>query len=498
MAFLSHFENDIFISYAHLNDEKPPGKEKGWVTVFREKLEYELSQRFERVGDIKIWRDKEEIGGSTFFNDAIKESINKSGLFIAITSPGYLSKESYCPNELSWFYQKAQAESYGLKIGKRSRILNVLIDNIPPEKWLPEMEGTEGIPFHDASRKGQMSHILQPNHPLYEAQIIKLADELTTTLRTFKTRMGVPPAEPAKRPQGYFKVFLAHTEGALTDTRDRVSEELVSKGIEVVTDLPPPYPAAEHEQAVRDALEAARLSIHLLDDAPGNKIQGDTANTYSRKQVELGIQQGKRQLICVPKALEVAAIKNQSHMDFIRRLESDERGQATYRFIRETPPGMIAHEIVQEIEKILKEGSPGTTDGSAALLDIHEKDEDFAPELSRVFLKRKLKLLINPASDEPQENMTLFDEVRKGVSVLIIVLGHVTDLWASRRLNFALQVAVSSLKFCGIYTPPVDGSGTPRPIDLRVFQIPPVNFPVAFFYTPQMLAGLLDQYVKRN
>jgi hypothetical protein len=91
--------------------------------------------------------------------------------------------------------------------------------------------------------------------------------------------------------------------------------------------------------------------------------------------------------------------------------------------------------------------------------------------------------------------MTIFDDVRKGVSVLIIVLGHVTDLWASRRLSFGLQVAVSSLKFCGIYAPPVDGTATPRPIDINVFRIPPVSFPVKFVFSPQMLAGFLDEYV---
>src|SRR5258708_8922055 len=98
MAFLSHFANDIFISYARLKDENRPGRSQGWVTAFREKLEYEIEQRFERKGDVKIWRDKEEMGGSTLFNEALKESINGSGIFVAINSRGYLSKESYCPN----------------------------------------------------------------------------------------------------------------------------------------------------------------------------------------------------------------------------------------------------------------------------------------------------------------------------------------------------------------------------------------------------------------
>jgi len=495
MAFLPNFENDIFISYARLNDETPPGGDKGWVTLFREKLEFELSQRFERRGDVKIWRDKEEIGGSTFFNDAIKQSIDKSGIFVALTSRGYLSKESYCHDELIWFYQKVKAEPCGLKVGTRSRLINVLLQNIPPKEWFPEMEGMGGVPFHDARQDTQFGRPLRPNDQAYEDQIVKLADELETTLRTFKTLTEVTTSVAQSARSKNLKVFLAYAEGPLRDTRDRVAEELRSKGVEVNQMIPPPEPSVLHENAVNAELGNAGLSVHLLDDQPGSSIVDAAGKRYSQEQVELGIKLGRRQLICVPKALDVETIDSRSHSDFIRQLESGQRDKANYRFLRETPPGLIAHEVLQEIEKVLKEKAPAAGKELAAVLDIHELDEDLAPELSRVFLKRRLKLLINPASDEPQENMTIFDDVRKGVSVLIIVLGHVTDLWASRRLNFGLQVAVSSLKFCGIYVPPIDGTATPRPIDINVFRIPPVNFPVRFVFSPQMLAGFLDEFV---
>ena len=491
MAFLP-FKNDIFISYAWLNDEVPPGSEKGWVTEFVERLGYELSQRFERKGEIKIWRDKEELGDSTFFNDEIKETIENSAIFIALTSRGYLSDESYCAKEISCFYEVAKSGPYTLKISNRSRLINVLLQNIQPDDWLDEMQGTNGFHFHDATQKGQTGQPFEPDSEPYKKQMRKLVDELEMTLRTFKTVTELPPRDEPKRSSGFFKVFLAYTEGSLSAKRERLAKELQQSGVEVVSNIPPPFTAPAHEQRVKDELANSGLSVHLFDDFGGNIIEGDANATYYQKQFDLAAAAGKRQLVCVPKTVEIDT--DTPHGAFIRDLENGNRPAASYRFLRQNQPTLMAKDVLEEIEAILKQRNTSHKQ-MAALLDIHEKDEDFAPELSKVFLKRKLKLWINPATDEPQKGMTEFDDLRTGINVLIIVLGHVTEDWVSQRLNFALQVAVSSLKFCGIYTPSIDGSGAPRPINLSVFQIPRVNFPVAFCYTPQMLAGLLDKYV---
>lgn len=491
MAFLP-FKNDIFISYAWLNDEIPPGCQKGWVTEFVERLEYELSQRFERKGEIKIWRDKEELGDSTFFNDEIKQTIENSAIFIALTSRGYLSDESYCSKEITCFYEKVKNDRYTLKISNRSRLINVLIQNIKPKGWFDEMQGTNGFHFHDATQGDETGQPFEPDSTPFKKQMRKLVDELEMTLRTFKTVIELPPREEPKPAPGYFKVFLAYTEGSLSTKRERLAKELEQHGVEVVTKIPPPFTAAAHEKRVNDELANSGLSVHLFDGAGGNPIEQDSNATYYQKQFDLAAAANKRQLVCVPKTLRVDA--STPHGAFIRDLENGNRTAASYRFLRQNQPAVIAKDVLQEIEAILKQRQSSNKQ-MAALLDVHPKDDDFAPELSKLFLKRRLQLKINPAPDEPKNDMTDFDDLRTGISVLIIVLGYVTDVWASQRLNFALQVAVSSLKFCGIYAPSIDGTGTPRPVDLSVFQIPRVNFPVAFCFNPQMLATLLDKYV---
>ncbi|HAI82148.1 MAG TPA: toll/interleukin-1 receptor domain-containing protein, partial [Chitinophagaceae bacterium] len=49
------FEKDIFISYAHIDDESLVASQKGWITEFHRSLEIRLAQLLGRRP--VIWRD---------------------------------------------------------------------------------------------------------------------------------------------------------------------------------------------------------------------------------------------------------------------------------------------------------------------------------------------------------------------------------------------------------------------------------------------------------
>ncbi len=500
MAYLSSFEYDIFISYARVDDQKPPGKDKGWITLFHEYLEIELSKRFGRVGVVKIWRDTREIGGSTFFDEAIETGINKSGLFLALTSRGYFNPESYCLKELKSFHNKARADAFGLKIDARSRLFNILLYNILPDDWPVEMAGTSGLPFHDAQRKDQVGLPSHQDGELFERQLRQLVDEIQATLEALKKI--VEPKPPVPDPNRItpednpFSIFLAHAEGDLRGTRRRVVEELRQNGLQVVTDLPPPYPALQHEKVVIDEISRAGLSVHLLDGASGTEVQDEPDKTYYQKQVEIGKQHARSQLIWIPKTLDIQTIEDEGQRNFLAQLENGDRDQSTYRFIRESS-GSIAREILAEVNRIQAEKKRTETPPSAALVDTHLKDQLYALDLGKFLLKRKVMPFISPEEDDPQKNIALFQEMLKRVSILIIIFGQVAGDWVRERLISALQIAIAdrcSLKFCGIYLAPIDGQGEARQISLGVF---PGSVPVFLFDKPEILANLLDTFVGR-
>src|SRR5215469_7240028 len=137
MAYVEGFEYDIFLSYSHVDNLKAPAKRIGWIEQFHEDLEIKLAQRFGRIGAVAIWRDVRSLVGNQIFDATIQEALHKSAAFLAVTSTGYLESE-YCKKELSEFHRKAQSEPYGLAIGDRLRIINVLLYNIPRQRW-PEL-----------------------------------------------------------------------------------------------------------------------------------------------------------------------------------------------------------------------------------------------------------------------------------------------------------------------------------------------------------------------
>src|SRR6476660_172631 len=134
MPCIKGYAYDIFISYAHVDNIEFPGQTDGWIEKFYKNLHLLLAKRLGRMDMVKIWWDNKKLDGSIMFNDSIQEGIKQSAIMICLLSPGYLASE-YCKKELELFYKKGQTETVGLKVNNRSRVLNVLLNNIPFPEW---------------------------------------------------------------------------------------------------------------------------------------------------------------------------------------------------------------------------------------------------------------------------------------------------------------------------------------------------------------------------
>ncbi|HEX8183915.1 MAG TPA: toll/interleukin-1 receptor domain-containing protein, partial [Blastocatellia bacterium] len=312
MGYLPGFDYDIFISYAHVDNETADKDEPGWVSLFREHLEVQLSKRIGRIGAVKIWQDP-SLEGSHLFDQTIQDGINRSALFLALTSAGYLASE-YCQQELKWFCRKAGTEPVGLSVGDRMRVFNLLLNNIPYQQWPQEFGRTSGYPFHDAEREDEFGYPTDPKEKAFQQQIRKLVDSIYKTLAVLKeSKQGI--AQPVQRKDeqpaddlargASFTVFLADTADTLRKVRSRVINELEQEGAHVIRSVPPPYEAASHEQAALDEIRKADLTVHLLDSLPGREIEGDESKSYPQRQAELAIEHGRSQFIWAPHNLDI-------------------------------------------------------------------------------------------------------------------------------------------------------------------------------------------------
>jgi hypothetical protein len=102
MGYVPGYENDVFISYAHVDNEPiVPGK-PGWVDFFEDLLRKRVRARMR--GEIQFFRDQQlRLYGQ--FSDQLAEKLANSAVLICIPSPNYVGSD-WCLWELEQFYKR--------------------------------------------------------------------------------------------------------------------------------------------------------------------------------------------------------------------------------------------------------------------------------------------------------------------------------------------------------------------------------------------------------
>src|SRR3954451_14080470 len=84
------FEQNLFISFTHIDNQPLTDGDKGWITRFHATLKTLLSMRMGR--EAKIWRD-DKLQSNDGVSDQIIEQLNRSATLVSIVSSLYLQSE---------------------------------------------------------------------------------------------------------------------------------------------------------------------------------------------------------------------------------------------------------------------------------------------------------------------------------------------------------------------------------------------------------------------
>ncbi len=499
MAFLPEFETDIFISYARV-DNKTATDGEGWVALFIKHLQTELDKLHGRMGEVKLWWDP-TLDDNQLFDVVIQNRINRSALFVSLTSKGYLKSE-YCRKELCWFRENAEKHKWGLKVGERLRVVNVMLNNIPPSQWHDEFQGATGSRFHDAESEEQIGHPPLPGEELFRKQLRKLSESIYRTLEEFKSVIEKQQAQqdvPAKKEpasdqndNSSFVVFLADVSESLEVRRELVASELRQQGIRLIANIPPPHQSAAHDDVVRAEITRADLAVHLLDHQRGTKIIDDTSLRYPQRQVELGLEHAKSQLIWVPQSLDqqaIAKIEDAAHRDLLNKLENRNREQSRYRFLRESPSA-IAREVINQLEELKRKQKQA----EAALIDTHPKDNQHASWLWTILKTKEKAALINPPLDDPARSLSELETRLREAARLIVVYGEVAEDWVRERLGHAIKFAFTEnrpLARCAVFFAPPRIKADGVRFDLGFVRVD--HFDIQDLLNPETLADFLGK-----
>src|SRR5262245_60229323 len=327
-----NFEQNLFISYAHIDDQPLTPGEKGWITRFHATLKTILSMRMGR--EAKIWRD-EKLQGNDVFSDEIVAQFRESAVFVSVLTSSYLNS-AWCTREAHEFCQSAQ-QTGGLVIGNKSRVFKVIKTPVESQASLPahmrNIFGYEffvfkdGVPLEfDAAYGQEYAH-------LYNQNVAKLAWEVAQLLKTLEAEPS-PIAGNSNagngEPQASGKpaVYLAECSDDRKQSRELIEGELKRLGYPVLPDKRLPADEAEYVAAVDSLLARCALSIHLVGENYGAVPDGTSGKSYVMHQNELAVARcksgGLRRLIWLPQGTRSEQAPQQA---FIERLHQDAQAQ---------------------------------------------------------------------------------------------------------------------------------------------------------------------------
>ena len=97
MAFVPGYSTDIFISYAHRDDQDD------WVTRLKDKFAAKLS---ELGPDAEVWFDANRLRTGDVFKEAIRDKLSNAMMLVAVVSPNYVNSQFCIEEELEYFIEK--------------------------------------------------------------------------------------------------------------------------------------------------------------------------------------------------------------------------------------------------------------------------------------------------------------------------------------------------------------------------------------------------------
>jgi TIR domain/Domain of unknown function (DUF4062) len=319
MSVLPGFQQDIFISYSHIDNEPLTEGQKGWVDTFHRALETRIKQV---IGvPAAVWRDP-EVQGNTFFKREIPDQLKKTAMLIAVVSPPYMTSE-WCQDELQMFCAGAEATG-GIGVGNQARIFKVIKFPIAREKYPPAMQDLIGYEFFEwDARTGSPHEFYTEVAGAPRQSFFNKVDDLAQQIKALAESLGVnlTSAAPRAVPASGTSVYLAETTSDLAKERDAIRRQLEQRGHTVLPDtaLPPYAPA--YQDAVREQLDRAQMSVHLVGEHYGVVPEAATQSTVVL-QHELAAERSARgpfpRLIWMPPGLVSSDTRQQQFIDHVQ------------------------------------------------------------------------------------------------------------------------------------------------------------------------------------
>jgi len=428
------FIDDVFISYRHLDNELLDEYGKGWIDNFQERFATVLG---EALGyEPSIWRDP-RLPGNVYFADVLEERIKNTAVVISILSPGYLQSD-WCMGELREFCRLAN-QNGGLLVGDKLRIFKVVKTHVDLTQHPPEFQKQLGYEFYEIDKATQRpvafgQELGRNRDQRYWSKLDDLAWDVKQILSTINPRSSAPATISVfSRTEG--TVYLAQTTRDLTAERDQIKRELQNRGYDILPAGELPFVSPNYEQAVRECVSQAKLSVHLIGGSYGIVPEGACNRSIVRLQNEIAAERnrdaGFSRLLWMPLGLTP---QEDVQAEFIQHLRTDAMTQQGAELLQtplEELKNVIQLRLSSNGREIKCEPSGDTPPKIYLIFD--KRDLDGVVALNDYLSLNKHYQVLLPLLDDEGVNDSEGFEIHKEnlaqCDAVLIYYGNANQLW---------------------------------------------------------------------
>jgi hypothetical protein len=329
MGYLSDYEHDIFVSYAHseLNDWS-----KRLVDDARRFVATGLGLR--QANQVDLWMDY-KISGNQPLTEQLRAKVERSGVLLVLMSEWYL-ESSWCRDEVEWFLKTVRHKRAGRPI------FVVRVRSTDHAAWPKLFKDERDHPLigYDFVRDAEDNALgLPKGYPRpedasdskgYYDAVSKLASDIVAQMKALAPPPGQKPEQggtsgPRGHPVHRDRVFLAAAPAEdVDDLRDELARLLRAKGCAVVPDTNPVDVDEVHEHAA-EWISTCDKFVQVLGSMSGSWPHEDAG--FVMYQHELAKKHNKPIFVYRAPLIDTSRVKKREYREFLECFDQDEVGE---------------------------------------------------------------------------------------------------------------------------------------------------------------------------
>jgi hypothetical protein len=445
-VYVPDYQHDIFVSYAHVDNQIPPGVNEGWVTTLIKSLKIELGRKLGGTDIFSLWMDYELRGNSAATPETL-EHLTNSATLVLILSHGYLAS-SWCHLELNTFLDQVNIHSGCVFVVEHDEI----------EERLPQLSDLRGYRFWRSDDTNKTRTLAKPQpDPKEEREYYNLVEdlgrELVDKLKQLKKSARAPSAPSQHRTptvalQPRATIFLAEVTDDLQEQRNQVKRYLEQYNIQIVPDILYFFSGDNANEQLRQAIEAdlqkSTLFVQLLSHSKPFRPPGMSTPPlqykYAQAVADLPILQWR------DPQLDLNSLTDTAQRDFLDSTQ-----------VMATSLEEFKQYLIQRLEKIeeqkqrearkkavlSQQSSQTASIDRFVFINIVPKDKKLADEICHILDKEGIGYGIPRAGKlTPAEKRKDIENNLQICDALIILYDNSLDEWTREQLQICRKMQI--------------------------------------------------------